>query len=123
MTFITLLTWILIKETEPYFIMSLIPIYSVWIVLCISGNHKLFNNKVTKFLSDISMEVYLIHMVIFRIIEKCQLESFIYDSSILFLVYSLIMLIIVVLVSGIIHYYLLPRIEKTTGNIARMLFE
>ena len=35
----------------------------------------ILDNKVTKFFSDISMEIYLSHMVIFRIIEKLKLST------------------------------------------------
>ena len=49
----------------------MLAIFSVFLIYAI-GNKKriILNNRVTGFLSGISMEIYLCHMVIFRIIEK-----------------------------------------------------
>ena len=41
---------------------------------CITYNSKLFNNKVTKLIGDISFEIYLCHMVIYRVLEKLNLS-------------------------------------------------
>lgn len=35
-----------------------------------AAGHPLLENRVTKFVSGISMEIYLSHMVVFRVIEK-----------------------------------------------------
>lgn len=45
-------------------------LYSCWVMLAISSKSKLFSNKVTHYISSISMEIYLSHMVIYRIVEK-----------------------------------------------------
>ena len=39
----------------------------IWAICC---DNKILNNKVTIFLSSISMEIYLSHMVVFRVLEK-----------------------------------------------------
>ena len=41
----------------------------------ISYNSKVLNNKITKYIGEISFEIYLCHMVIFRIIEKLRLTN------------------------------------------------
>ncbi len=48
-------------------------IFTCWLIYAIGTNTKVLNNKFTKFISDISMEIYLCHMVIFRLIEKIHL--------------------------------------------------
>lgn len=58
-----------------YFIGVNVPImlavFSVFLIYAIgTKKRKLLSNRVTKFLSGISMEIYLCHMVIFRIIDK-----------------------------------------------------
>lgn len=41
-----------------------------WLFYAISVDSKILNNKVMKYLSGISLELYLAQMVIFRVIEK-----------------------------------------------------
>lgn len=45
-------------------------LYALWIIYAIGTTSKLFCNRVTKFISGISMEIYLSHMLCFRVIEK-----------------------------------------------------
>ena len=40
-----------------------------------AAGHPLLENRVTKFVSGISMEIYLSHMVVFRVIEKTGLNQ------------------------------------------------
>lgn len=42
-------------------------------IYAISGEWKWLSNKVVKYLSGISMEIYLSHMVLFRLTEKWDL--------------------------------------------------
>ena len=58
----------------PYYIAEL-AIFSVWLVYAIGSVDKVLNNKVAKYLSSISMEIYLAHMVIFRVVEKAVLRT------------------------------------------------
>lgn len=41
-----------------------------WLMYAISVNSKILSNKVMKYLSGISLELYLAQMIIFRIAEK-----------------------------------------------------
>lgn len=55
------------EETEiKYLIMSA----SLLVFSISGGRHQLLANKITKFISGISLEIYLSHMMIFRILEK-----------------------------------------------------
>ena len=47
--------------------------FSLILGYAISINNSLLNNKIMKYLGDISLEIYLCHMVIFRIVEKLNL--------------------------------------------------
>lgn len=46
----------------------------------------LLNNPYVKFISDISMEIYLCHMLFFRVVEKLHVDHFISNGNILFIV-------------------------------------
>lgn len=47
-----------------------------YVTICVGGMQKsyILENRITKFISNISMEVYLSHMVIFRLVEKVGLN-------------------------------------------------
>lgn len=48
-------------------------VFSLWLIYCIISNGKILDNKITKFISSISLEIYLSHMIIFRIVEKLKI--------------------------------------------------
>lgn len=48
-------------------------VFSIVLSYAISINNSLLNNKIMKYLGDISLEIYLCHMLIFRIVEKLNL--------------------------------------------------
>lgn len=50
------------------------------------GGCRFLDNRVMKFLGDISMEIYLTHMMMFRALEKIHLENMIDNPDILFIV-------------------------------------
>lgn len=58
-------------------------LYSLWLIYAVgTGNRNtLFSTKIASFMSGISMEVYLCHMMFFRIIEKLHLETKIADCD------------------------------------------
>lgn len=63
---------------------SNILLYSLWVLFAVSEagimrGRTLLNNKIMKFLSGISMEIYLCHMMFFRIVEKFHIEDMIGD--------------------------------------------
>ena len=46
----------------------------------------LLNNSIVKFISDISMEIYLSHMLFFRVVEKSHVDHLISNGNVLFVV-------------------------------------
>ena len=60
----------------------------VMLLYAITSNVKVLDNKIAKFLSGISMEIYLCHMMVFRILQKMKIwkwmDSIFYYSNINF---------------------------------------
>lgn len=48
-------------------------VFSLWLCYAISVESKILNNKINRFISDVSFEIYLSHMFVFRIFEKLRL--------------------------------------------------
>lgn len=55
------------------FTLKLLIIFMMWLCYAISNDSKLLNNKFIQFFSDMSFEMYLAQMVIFRGLEKLHL--------------------------------------------------
>lgn len=56
-------------------------LYSLWLLYSIGVDSKLLGNKVMRFISGISLEIYLSHMFVFRFMEKLHLQYLFGDSN------------------------------------------
>jgi len=66
---------------EMRFPLANLVMYALWLIYAVTevgsnGQIALLNNNVMEFLSGISMEVYLCHMMMFRFVEKNHVEKF-----------------------------------------------
>lgn len=91
-------------------------LFSLWLVYAIGSADKMLNNKVVKYLSGISMEIYLAHMVVYRTVEKVHLENTISQSDVLYAVTSLLTIIGVVCFAHVMKYYVLDKLIKRMGG-------
>lgn len=88
-------------------------LFSSWIIYAIVSSNKFLTNKILNYLSNISMEIYLSHMIIFRIIEKIHLEQYILQKDLLYIVTSLLTILGVICFAHIMKYYVTNRIKLT----------
>ena len=80
------------------FPLSSLLLYTLWVYYAISEsasrrNISLLNNKFMTYLSNISLEIYLSHMMMFRIIEKLELENYIRNQYIYYWTFCLMVLV------------------------------
>ena len=88
-------------------------LFAIWLMYAISlDNSKILDNKVTKFLSDMSLELYLSHMVCFRLVEKLKLDHLIKGSDAL----SYIIAVGITLVIAIVFILVCKKIIKIIKN-------
>ena len=84
-------------------------------VICAEGGPAqksyLLENRITNFISGISMEIYLSHMVIFRIVEKLQINRIIGNGWIQYIFTAVLVLLGTVLFS-IVMQKLIVLAEK-----------
>lgn len=97
-------------------------------VICAGGGTTrksyLLENKITKFISSISMEIYLSHMVIFRVVEKLNLNVIIGNSWIQYIVTAAIVLCGTILFAAVMQKligfsekkFVETRVKKMTVN-------
>lgn len=96
--FITV-AWYLIPANEfsaPFTLKTVI-LFSMWMVLAISHPMKLLANGITKTLSQVSLEVYLSHMMIFRVVEKVGIANRINNGNIAYVVILFLTLILTII--------------------------
>ncbi len=107
-----------IMDVKISFIINLI-LFSSWMILAICIQDKFTNKRAIKFLSDISIEIYLAHMVVFRVLERLNLIYILGDSGLrgwgsYLLTFSLIILLLIILIC--IYRFLLKQISNILKN-------
>jgi peptidoglycan/LPS O-acetylase OafA/YrhL len=94
-----------------WFVLAICALCAVWLIYAIGTEGKVLNNRFTKYLSGISMEVYLCHMMCFRAVEMAHLEKYIGQVDVLYVVTCLCTILIAILFSHVVKYYVLPKVE------------
>lgn len=100
-TFLCFISYCFYLFIDKQFKLLLYLIFVIFVLLLsIKSTSKFLNNRLISFLSSISMEIYLSHMLIFRIVEKIGLNS-IFENDLL--QYSVTVLL--VLIGAIVFSY------------------
>lgn len=86
-------------------------IFSSWLIYSIGAKSVVLCNPVVKFVSDISMEIYLSHMMIFRIIDRLHL-NYLFGTCWL----SYIVTVCVVIIGTIIFSMILKKMLAIIEN-------
>ncbi|HIS36203.1 TPA: hypothetical protein IAC10_06185, partial [Candidatus Scatousia excrementigallinarum] len=68
-----------------------------WLIYAVAATNKVFCNKGVKFVSDISMEIYLSHMVAFRVIEMTGMINALGGGWAAYMVMSVVLLVILMI--------------------------
>lgn len=89
---------------------------SILLIYTILGTRKALENKITKFFSNLSLEIYLSHMLIFRIIEKLKLNIILGNGWLQFL-----LTVILVICGATIFSYIMKKIIDYMFKITERL--
>lgn len=98
-----------VKEYYIHYLFELL-MFSGWLLYAIGSKNFVLNNRVVKYISGISMEIYLAHMVFFRVIEKMHIERFINNSDLLYILTCILTIGSVICFAHIMKYYVLQRV-------------
>lgn len=90
--------------------MSQLLLFTLWTCFAISKNNFLLTNKVMNFISGISMEVYLCHMMVFRIVQKTHLEEMTFNQNLNFIFACVFTLGGAIIFSYIVKYKFINKI-------------
>ena len=74
----------------------------------IGSKDKVLNNRGAKYLSGISMEIYLCHMMFYRVASMMHFDKFIGQCDVLYVVTCIATLIGAICFSHVVKYYVFP---------------
>ncbi len=89
----------------------------VMYAISVNGKFTILDNKVFKFIAGISMEIYLSHMVIFRVVEKLGLTHKFGKGALQYAITT-----ILVLAGSIVFAFVLKKIIEIVGKQLTKLF-
>lgn len=96
---------------EFWFVLAMCSLCAIWLMYAIGTEGKVLNNRFTKYLSGISMEVYLCHMMAFRGVEMFHLSNYIQQPDFLYWITCFLTVGAAVAFSHIAKYKVLPLVE------------
>lgn len=99
-----------VVDIRNMFILPDLLVFAAWLMYAIGSKDIVLNNKVTKYLSGISMEIYLCHMMFFRVASMLHLERFIHNNDMLYVATCITTLIGEICFSHVIKYYVFTSI-------------
>ena len=91
-------------------------LFGLWMIYAISGEWKWLSNKVVKYLSGISMEIYLSHMVLFRLTEKMGLDQITGNSDLNYIMATVVTLAMTIGFCHVVKYKFLPKVMGCIKN-------
>ena len=101
-----------VADIKDLFILPDLIVFSTWLIYAIGSKNIVLNNRVAKYLSGISMEIYLCHMMFFRVASMLHLDKFIHNNDMLYVATCIATLIGAIFFSHVIKYYVFKRIEN-----------
>lgn len=105
---VTILKFTCLKVVDLFIIPDLV-LFSVWLMYAIGSKDKVLNNKFVSYISKISLEIYLCHMMFYRVVERLHFENTIADRNILYIITFVVTLAGAIVFSHIIKFVVFPK--------------
>lgn len=114
---LTLLYWIFrdLVSTIVY-VLIISTVMGSYLIFAVSNNTKLLHNKYIDYLSGISMEIYLCHMMSFRIVQFLHLSKYFSNIHLIYVLSCILTLIVAIFYSHIVKYKVIPLFQKYRGG-------
>ncbi len=103
---------IFVFPIEGSFILPNLVVFSAWLIYGIGAQDVVLNNRVVKYLSGISMEIYLCHMMFFRVASMLHMERFVPQQDVLYVLTCIATLAGAVCFSHVVKYYVFPWLGR-----------
>ncbi len=119
-----ILSFVTIVYTMQFFFMpeyrielvSGLTLYALWLLYAVAESCSLrkwtlLNNRATAYLSGVSMEVYLCHMMFFRVASMLHMERFIGNGDFLYVMTVIVTLLGAICFSHVVKYMVFPMLK------------
>lgn len=93
---------------------------AAWLIYAIGSKDIVLNNKVAKYLSGISMEIYFCHMMFFRVTSMLHLDKFIHNNDMLYVVTCIATLFGAICFSHVVKCYSFRYLENSLKAIGKI---
>lgn len=111
LTFVVYMSFPGINKMPLGFETSMVILFSLWVIYAIGCDDCILQNRFTKYISGISMEIYLCHMVIFRVIERVHLEKYIGNADMLYVLTCLLTIVGAIAFSHVVKFWFFPKVK------------
>lgn len=101
-----------VVDIKGLFILPDLIVFAAWLIYAIGSKDVVLNNRVAKYLSGISMEIYLCHMMFFRVASLLHLDKFIHNNDMLYVATCIATLFGAICFSHVVKYYVFPFMEN-----------
>lgn len=101
-----------VVDIKGLFILPDLLVFAAWLMYAIGSKDIVLNNRVAKYLSGTSMEIYLCHMMFYRVSSMLHLERSIHNNDMLYVVSCIATLIGAICFSHVVKYYVFPFMEN-----------
>ena len=108
-----------VVDINVLFILPDLLVFAAWLMYAIGSKDIVLNNRVVKYLSGISMEIYLCHMMFFRVASMLHLERFIHNNDMLYVATCIATLIGTICFSHVIKYYVFPFVGSKISSCTK----
>ena len=101
---------------KELFILPDLVVFAAWLMYAIGSKDRVLNNKIVKYLSGISMEIYLCHMMFYRVASMLHLDNFVHQQDTLYTLTCVATLTGAVCFSHVVKRYLFPLAENKASH-------
>lgn len=119
---LTVAYWICDKWTSMYTYSGVLIItvtMAAWLIYTIGCPNKVMHNRVIDYLSGISMEIYLSHMMSFRAVQFLHISHYIHNTHLVYIITCSLTLVVAICFSHLIKYYFLPWASNLSCIVVR----
>lgn len=119
---LTVAYWICDKWTSMYTYSGVLIItvtMAAWLIYTIGCPNKVMHNRVIDYLSGISMEIYLSHMMSFRAVQFLHISHYIHNTHLVYIITCSLTLVVAICFSHLVKYKFLPWTRNLSCIVVR----
>ena len=101
-----------VVNVKGFEILSDLIVFSAWLMYALGAKDIVLNNKIVKYLSYVSMEIYLCHMMFYRVASVLHLERYVHQCDVLYFSTFIVTLAGAICFSHVMKYCVFPFLGK-----------